>query len=171
MWTDGRAMEHHHLSTFQPLHLVIFFDKKKNSFKLVILTIINKFLRKNRQLCWLNYHLLNIKEQFAIVHIRIVFKHMLYMIPGLRRGKEKTLILFCLDHLVANGRMPEKEARKKFRQIVSAIEYCHKRRVVHRDLKVCLSSLLYGSISEASSGALWRWIFMYIFLSFLSIFQ
>lgn len=76
---------------------------------------------------------------------------MLYMIPGLRRGKEKTLILFCLDHLVANGRMPEKEARKKFRQIVSAIEYCHKRRIVHRDLKVCLSSLLYGSISEASS--------------------
>ena len=39
------------------------------------------------------------------------------------------------DHLVANGRMIEKEARRKFKQIVSAVAYCHSKRVVHRDLK------------------------------------
>ncbi|XP_070830326.1 serine/threonine-protein kinase MARK1 isoform X2 [Chaetodon trifascialis] len=39
------------------------------------------------------------------------------------------------DYLVAHGRMKEKEARAKFRQIVSAVEYCHQKRIVHRDLK------------------------------------
>ena len=40
------------------------------------------------------------------------------------------------DHLVAHGRMKEKEARKKFLQIASAVDNCHKKNVVHRDLKV-----------------------------------
>uniref|UniRef100_A0A1I8IG50 non-specific serine/threonine protein kinase n=2 Tax=Macrostomum lignano TaxID=282301 RepID=A0A1I8IG50_9PLAT len=39
------------------------------------------------------------------------------------------------DYLVAHGRMKEKEARVKFRQIVSAVQYCHQKRIVHRDLK------------------------------------
>eukprot|EP00729_Bicosta_minor_P002963 gene2963-26851_t len=39
------------------------------------------------------------------------------------------------DYLVAHGRMKEKEARLKFRQILSAVEYCHARGCVHRDLK------------------------------------
>ena len=39
------------------------------------------------------------------------------------------------DHLVAHGRMNEKEARKKFKQIVAAVAYCHSKHVVHRDLK------------------------------------
>ena len=51
-------------------------------------------------------------------------------------NKVNVKTLFRIDHLVAHGRMAEKEARKKFRQIVSAIEYCHQRRIVHRDLKV-----------------------------------
>ncbi|XP_034489166.1 serine/threonine-protein kinase MARK2 [Drosophila innubila] len=39
------------------------------------------------------------------------------------------------DHLVKNGRMREREARVIFRQLVSAIQYCHSKFVVHRDLK------------------------------------
>eukprot|EP00834_Sanchytrium_tribonematis_P001895 NODE_50_length_31184_cov_0.705099.p16 type:complete len:253 gc:universal NODE_50_length_31184_cov_0.705099:24475-25233(+) len=39
------------------------------------------------------------------------------------------------DYLVVHGRLKEKEARIKFRQILSAVSYCHKKRVIHRDLK------------------------------------
>ncbi|XP_064554767.1 MAP/microtubule affinity-regulating kinase 3 [Drosophila montana] len=39
------------------------------------------------------------------------------------------------DHLVKNGRMRERDARLIFRQLVSAIQYCHSKFVVHRDLK------------------------------------
>lgn len=40
-----------------------------------------------------------------------------------------------LDNLVLNGRMSEDKARQKFLQILSAISYCHSKKVVHRDLK------------------------------------
>uniref|UniRef100_A0A5K3FEK1 non-specific serine/threonine protein kinase n=1 Tax=Mesocestoides corti TaxID=53468 RepID=A0A5K3FEK1_MESCO len=39
------------------------------------------------------------------------------------------------DYLVAHGKMREKEARSKFRQLVSALDYCHSKNIVHRDLK------------------------------------
>lgn len=39
------------------------------------------------------------------------------------------------DYLVVHGRMKEKEARVKFRQILAAVNYCHNKRVIHRDLK------------------------------------
>ncbi|XP_061401261.1 uncharacterized protein LOC133337013 [Musca vetustissima] len=39
------------------------------------------------------------------------------------------------DHLVDNGRMKEPEAARVFSQLVSAVQYCHRKGVVHRDLK------------------------------------
>ncbi|XP_042612345.1 MAP/microtubule affinity-regulating kinase 4-like isoform X2 [Cyprinus carpio] len=56
---------------------------------------------------------------------------------------EKTLYLVMeyasggevFDYLVSHGRMKEIEARAKFRQIVSAVHYCHQKNIVHRDLK------------------------------------
>ena len=43
-----------------------------------------------------------------------------------------------LEHLINNGKMAESDARKKFRQIVLAVDYCHQKGIVHRDLKVIL---------------------------------
>lgn len=45
-----------------------------------------------------------------------------------------------IDYLVVHGKMKEKDARAKFRQILSAVSYCHKKRVIHRDLKVIRSA-------------------------------
>ncbi|XP_071843197.1 serine/threonine-protein kinase SIK3-like isoform X2 [Apostichopus japonicus] len=39
------------------------------------------------------------------------------------------------DHLKANGRMSEREARRIFKQICAAVHFCHSLTVVHRDLK------------------------------------
>jgi len=39
------------------------------------------------------------------------------------------------DYLVAHGRMKEENARRHFRQICSAVAYCHNLKVIHRDLK------------------------------------
>lgn len=41
-----------------------------------------------------------------------------------------------VEYLIQNGHMSEHEARKKFCQIVKAVDYCHQHNIVHRDLKV-----------------------------------
>ncbi|KAI4814700.1 hypothetical protein KUCAC02_003885 [Chaenocephalus aceratus] len=53
----------------------------------------------------------------------------LYLIMEYASGGE------VFDYLVSHGRMKEVEARAKFRQIVSAVNYCHTKNIVHRDLK------------------------------------
>jgi len=39
------------------------------------------------------------------------------------------------DYIVSHGRLSEDDARRFFRDIVSAVEYCHYNLIIHRDLK------------------------------------
>lgn len=41
-----------------------------------------------------------------------------------------------LDYIISHGSLKEKQARKFARQIASALDYCHKNSIVHRDLKI-----------------------------------
>jgi serine/threonine-protein kinase SIK3 len=56
-------------------------------------------------------------------------KNSIYLVTEHAGGGE------IFDHLVTNGRMREEEAARVFSQIVSAVDYCHRNGVVHRDLK------------------------------------
>jgi len=56
-------------------------------------------------------------------------KHTLFLVLEYVNGGE------LYDFLVAHGRMKEKDARAKFRQILNAVSYCHRKHVIHRDLK------------------------------------
>jgi serine/threonine protein kinase len=41
-----------------------------------------------------------------------------------------------LDYIISHGKLKEKQARKFCRQIASALDYCHRNSIVHRDLKI-----------------------------------
>ncbi|KAK3527353.1 hypothetical protein QTP86_021937, partial [Hemibagrus guttatus] len=56
-------------------------------------------------------------------------KNMLYLVTEYAKNGE------IFDYLASHGRLSEAEARRKFWQILSAVEYCHQRSIVHRDLK------------------------------------
>ncbi|XP_029598889.1 serine/threonine-protein kinase SIK2 [Salmo trutta] len=56
-------------------------------------------------------------------------KDMLYMVMEYARNGE------MFDYLLSLGRLSESEARRKFCQILSAVDYCHSNHIVHRDLK------------------------------------
>uniref|UniRef100_A0A7N4PMW1 Serine/threonine-protein kinase SIK3 n=1 Tax=Sarcophilus harrisii TaxID=9305 RepID=A0A7N4PMW1_SARHA len=80
----------------------------------------------------------SLQKLFREVRIMKVLNH-----PNIGETPELSHDLSCplspsgevFDYLVAHGRMKEKEARAKFRQIVSAVQYCHQKFIVHRDLK------------------------------------
>ncbi|XP_060929011.1 MAP/microtubule affinity-regulating kinase 4 isoform X2 [Limanda limanda] len=86
-------------------------------------TSLQKLFREVRIMKTLNHP--NIVQLFEVIET----EKTLYLIMEYASGGE------VFDYLVAHGRMKEKEARAKFRQIVSAVHYCHLKKIVHRDLK------------------------------------
>ncbi|KAH9942815.1 Pkinase-domain-containing protein [Amylocystis lapponica] len=60
----------------------------------------------------------------------IIHPHHYYMVFEYVNGGQ------MLDYIISHGRLRERVARKFARQIGSALDYCHRNNVVHRDLKI-----------------------------------
>ncbi|KAL0280770.1 UNVERIFIED_CONTAM: hypothetical protein PYX00_001972 [Menopon gallinae] len=80
------------------------------------------------------YREVDIMKQLDHPHIIKLYqvmetKNMIYIVSEYASQGE------IFDYIARCGRMNEVAARRKFWQILSAVEYCHNRRVVHRDLK------------------------------------
>uniref|UniRef100_A0A096MCS9 MAP/microtubule affinity-regulating kinase 3 n=1 Tax=Poecilia formosa TaxID=48698 RepID=A0A096MCS9_POEFO len=86
-------------------------------------TSLQKLFREVRIMKGLNHP--NIVKLFEVIET----EKTLYLVMEYASGGE------VFDYLVSHGRMKEVEARAKFRQIVSAVHYCHTKNIVHRDLK------------------------------------
>lgn len=84
--------------------------------------------------------LMKVEREIAIMKL-IEHPHVLGLFDVYENKKYLYLILEhvsggeLFDYLVRKGRLTPREARKFFRQIISAIEFCHSHSVCHRDLK------------------------------------
>uniref|UniRef100_A0A672Q7E0 non-specific serine/threonine protein kinase n=1 Tax=Sinocyclocheilus grahami TaxID=75366 RepID=A0A672Q7E0_SINGR len=79
----------------------------------------------HRSCCIMSLYHQNTFQLFEVIET----EKTLYLVMEYASGGE------VFDYLVSHGRMKELEARAKFRQIVSAVHYCHQKNIVHRDLK------------------------------------
>lgn len=86
-------------------------------------TSLNKLFREVRIMKLLHHP--NVVQLFEVIET----DRTLHLVMEYANGGE------VFDYLVAHGRMKEREARTKFRQILSAVQYMHQKRIVHRDLK------------------------------------
>lgn len=84
--------------------------------------------------------LLKVEREIAIMKL-INHPHVLGLYDVYENNTHLYLILEhvsggeLFDYLVKKGRLSEREAKRFFRQIVSAVDFCHKHQVCHRDLK------------------------------------
>ncbi|KAI6187771.1 Protein kinase domain-containing protein [Aphelenchoides besseyi] len=70
-------------------------------------------------------------EHPYVLHLYDVYENKKYLYLLLEHVSGGELF----DYLVRKGRLMAKEARKFFRQIISALDFCHAHNICHRDLK------------------------------------
>ncbi|CAD5213899.1 unnamed protein product [Bursaphelenchus okinawaensis] len=70
-------------------------------------------------------------EHPYVLHLYDVYENKKYLYLLLEHVSGGELF----DYLVRKGRLTSKEARKFFRQIISALDFCHAHNICHRDLK------------------------------------
>uniref|UniRef100_A0A158R3W9 non-specific serine/threonine protein kinase n=1 Tax=Syphacia muris TaxID=451379 RepID=A0A158R3W9_9BILA len=81
-----------------------------------------------------------VEREIAIMKL-IEHPHVLHLYDVYENKKYLYLLLEhvsggeLFDYLVRKGRLMAKEARKFFRQIISALDFCHAHNICHRDLK------------------------------------
>ncbi|XP_015430349.1 PREDICTED: serine/threonine-protein kinase BRSK2 [Dufourea novaeangliae] len=84
--------------------------------------------------------LMKVEREIAIMKL-IDHPHVLGLSDVYENKKFRYLVLEhvsggeLFDYLVKKGRLTPKEARRFFRQIISALDFCHSHSICHRDLK------------------------------------
>jgi serine/threonine protein kinase len=101
--------------------------------ELVAIKIIqkSKLDQKTLRMVYREIHIMKLLRHPHVIQLYQILEteKYLFLIMEYASGGE------VLDYIVAHGRLQEKEARRFFIQIICALKYCHKNRVVHRDLK------------------------------------
>lgn len=87
--------------------------------------------RNNLQKVYREVQIMKLLDHPHIIKLYQVMetKSMIYLVSEYASQGE------IFDFIANHGRMSESMARRKFWQILSAVDYCHSRRIVHRDLK------------------------------------
>ncbi|KAJ3178720.1 hypothetical protein HDU85_005123 [Gaertneriomyces sp. JEL0708] len=104
------------------------------TFRTVALKIIQKGSLKKQS------HITRLKREVRIMRL-LHHPNITRLHDVMETDKEIVLVMEhvnggeLFDYIVAHKRVTEKVARKLFRQMVSALDYCHQSSVIHRDLK------------------------------------
>ncbi|MEN2500051.1 MAG: MAP microtubule affinity-regulating kinase 1, partial [Marteilia pararefringens] len=106
-----------HLDTKQHVAIKIINTKKLNEASIIKLEREIEIMKK-----------INHRHIVKLIEV-IRGKTYSYIVEELVNGGE------LFDFLLNSGRMREKDAKKTFYQLISAVLYCHNLKIVHRDLK------------------------------------